>query len=585
MLQGAPKDFFDNPEKKNELIGRIDGLIPFNDETHRYLVNSLKHSRNPISFFDCLNNSVETWGDVGLADDIYNALKETFSLSFLDIYFNYPLDDSLDELVSDEFFVSTILDESDIQKFDTNKQGLKSGVSSQENYLGGMGIQLDLFAVTESDIQQPNDLVHKIDEANEINLEAQSCHIENELEDNASNDNELSPNDLEEDSDFQSILDSLGPQVTTKKIDGVNVAYKKRNFEITSSSESYSSTDTNFDIGSITNIEEDEEDTELDFDAYDYSRPDEFASESNEEDNEDAFLDFISADIDEDEDSFVAIDYLDDSESVEEQERLSNTKDDEVYGIDSFVDAEELGYLFEDDSDYDLHIEPEYFKDVVTLEERARQKAIEFIQQVDWCPTKDLKMVTTVFIDYGWGPTRFALKRLISYGLEPEELRVVYDIKKIWQINDYFWISYNKNCENFTLNHEVMSWNVAFRISRAFKSYPDAEEVEDVLNRLYEFWMSKTYLKLAYKTFLKFVWTWAFEPKRVLPSEYTYVFALNEMTPEEWQDSTDIMGIKLQEDIVHYGLYEAEVGNPYEYWTEERTRERYEELNNNKKHK
>ena len=97
--------------------------------------------------------------------------------------------------------------------------------------------------------------------------------------------------------------------------------------------------------------------------------------------------------------------------------------------------------------------------------------------------------------------------------------------------------------------------------------------------------MSKTYLKLAYKTFLKFVWTWAFEPKRVLPSEYTYVFALNEMTPEEWQDSTDIMGIKLQEDIVHYGLYEAEVGNPYEYWTEERTRERYEELNNNKKHK
>nr|WP_255016362.1 hypothetical protein [Psychrobacter sp. PraFG1]UNK04556.2 hypothetical protein MN210_09720 [Psychrobacter sp. PraFG1] len=201
----------------------------------------------------------------------------------------------------------------------------------------------------------------------------------------------------------------------------------KRSFEKTCDSDSCSSADAHSDLGSITNTEED---AELDLEAYDDSIPEISVSDSNEE-AEDEFLDFISVDIDEDEDSFDAVGYLDDSESVSEYEHLGKNKDDEVHGIDSFVDAEELGYLFEDDSDYDFNIEPEYFKDVVTLEERARQKAIEFVQQVDWCPTKDLNMVTTVFIDYGWGPTRFALKRLISYGLEPGNYALYMTLKNL----------------------------------------------------------------------------------------------------------------------------------------------------------
>lgn len=567
MLQGAPKDFFNNPEKKNELIGRIDRLIGFNDEMHRYLINSLKHSRNPISFFDFINDSVQIWNDLDLADDIYNALKESFSLSFLDIYFNHPINDSLDDLISDEFLNDTVIGKSGLHDIDSSEPLVESRISNQASCPAQLGNQLDLFADTEVANHYPN---NQVDDTDESALKIEPCPVEDELDGNV--DTEVSFDNSEIDSDFQAILDNLGTPVTTKKIDGVNVAYKKSTAKKVDGSEGDEcSLNDSYDI-ELTKAEE--ESAKLYSDANDEAKADAFEFDSNEEIEEDV-SDFINKDIDDD-DVFVEVDCLDDNDSEDKYEFLDIVDNDEV---DSFFDAEELGYLFEDDSDYDSNVETEYFKDVVTLEERARQKAIEFVQQVDWCPKQDLDMVTNVFIDYGWGPTRFALKRLISYGLESEELRVVYDVKKVWQRNDYFWISFNKNCEDFALSHHVMSWNVAFRISRAFKSYPDAEEIEGVLERLYEFWMSKFHLKLSYRTFLKFIWTWAFEPKRVLPSEYTYVFELNEMTPDDWHDSTDILGISLQEDVVHYGLYEAEAGSPYEYWTEERAWERFQELN------
>nr|WP_241878132.1 hypothetical protein [Psychrobacter sp. PraFG1]UNK04557.1 hypothetical protein MN210_09725 [Psychrobacter sp. PraFG1] len=160
-----------------------------------------------------------------MVDDIYNALKESFSLSFLDIYFNYPLNNSLDELISDEFSGSASIDEPEIRELDTNKKTLESNVSNQDGYLGRLGIQLDLFAITESDTLQADNLVY---EANENDLEAQPYHIENDLEDHVGKDTQVCVDDSEEDSDFQSILGSLGSKVTTKKIEGVNVAYKKK---------------------------------------------------------------------------------------------------------------------------------------------------------------------------------------------------------------------------------------------------------------------------------------------------------------------------------------------------------------------
>lgn len=573
MLQGAPKDFFDNPEKKNELIGKIDRLIGFNDETHRYLINSLKHSRSPISFFDCLNNSVQTWNDLGLADDIYNALKESFSLSFLDIYFNHPINDSLDDLISDEFLKETVIGKSGLRDIDSSEPLVESRNPNQASRPVQLENQLDLFADTEAASQYPN---NQIDDTDESILKSGSCPVEDGFDGNV--DTEVSFDNTEIDSDFQAILDNLGTPVTTKKIDGVNVAYKQSTVkENDRSNDNQDSLSDSFETESTKaeKVKAEQEVAGLHPEDKGAVKSNIFDSDSEEEADSE-LLDFISKDTDDDDDAFVEVDYLDDSNTEDEYEFLGSVDNDEA---DGFVDAEELGYLFEDDSDYDTSIESDYFKDVVTLEERARQKAIEFVQQVDWCPKQDLGMVTNVFIDYGWGPTRLALKRLISYGLEPEELRVVYEIKKIWQRNNHFWIAFNKNCGDFALSHEVMSWNVAFRISRAFKSYPDPEEVEGVLERLYEFWMSKFHLKLSYRTFLKFIWTWAFEPKRVLPSEYTYVFALNEMTPDEWDDSTDVLDIRLQEDVVHYGLYEAETGSPYEYWTEERAWERFQELN------
>ena len=573
MLQGAPKDFFDNPEKKNELIGKIDRLIGFNDEMHRYFINSLKHSRNPISFFDCLNDSVQTWNDLDLADDIYNALKESFSLSFLDIYFNHPINDSLDDLISDEFLNETVIGKSGLHGIDSSEPLVESRISNRASRPVQLENQLDLFADTEAANQYPN---NQIDDNDESVLKIEACPVEDELDGNV--DTEVSFDNSEIDSDFQAILDNLGTPVTTKKIDGVNVAYKQSTVKKDDGSNDNQASLSDSPDTEPTKAETVETECEIDelhLEVNDDVKPNIFDFDSDEEADSE-LLDFISKDTDDDDDAFVEVDYLDDSNIENEYEFLGSVDNDEA---DSFVDAEELGYLFEDDSDYDISVESEYFKDVVTLEERARQKAIEFVQQVDWCPKQDLEMVTNVFIDYGWGPTRLALKRLISYGLEPEELRVVYEIKKVWQRNDYFWVSFNKNCEDFALSHHVMSWNVAFRISRAFKSYPDAEEVEGVLERLYEFWMSKFHLKLSYRTFLKFIWTWAFEPKRVLSSEYTYVFELNEMTPDEWHDSTDVLDISLQQDVVHYGLYEAEAGSPYEYWTEERAWERFQELN------
>ena len=242
----------------------------------------------------------------------------------------------------------------------------------------------------------------------------------------------------------------------------------------------------------------------------------------------------------------------------------SDSESDDIYSaLDSYI------YDFEDDeldNAVDLGIEDS----TVSRELRAQQKAIEFIILSEWSSKKYLGLVSDIFYKYGWSATKTALERLLEFNLTPTELELLFEIKIFWEEHDYYWIAFERGGSSYSYSQYVMSWNSALKIARAFDSYPCIEEIANVIDRLYEVWISKKTLQRRYWRFIGFVWLWAFETKGFLPTCDSYVFENNACTPEAWEDHTDLFDVQLIRDKEHFGLPAQQVNDPHWYWTESR---------------
>ncbi|MDH1692359.1 MULTISPECIES: hypothetical protein [unclassified Pseudomonas] len=140
----------------------------------------------------------------------------------------------------------------------------------------------------------------------------------------------------------------------------------------------------------------------------------------------------------------------------------------------------------------------------ITREERAKQKAVELVYRYDW-PHGTLPLIQQIYIMSGWGATRAALERAIDEGLTPEELVLAAHIKVIWADNDLYWIAFDSTGST-RLSYHALSWRTALLIVRSFESIPQVEEIDVLLEQLFEYWYENATLRRVFKAFARYLW-------------------------------------------------------------------------------
>ncbi|MEX0166083.1 hypothetical protein MRBLPD1_004626 [Pseudomonas brassicacearum] len=172
-------------------------------------------------------------------------------------------------------------------------------------------------------------------------------------------------------------------------------------------------------------------------------------------------------------------------------------------------DDEFAFYAFDPDTVFDndkYQVEPAGgdSEDRITREERAKQKAVELVYRYDW-PHGTLPLIQQIYVMSGWGATRVALERAIDEGLTPEELVLAAHIKVIWADNDLYWIAFDSTGST-RLSYHALSWRTALMIVRSFESIPQVEEIDVLLEQLFEYWYENATLRRVFKAFARYLW-------------------------------------------------------------------------------
>ncbi|MFV3338767.1 hypothetical protein ACNFB1_16530 [Pseudomonas sp. NY15349] len=173
------------------------------------------------------------------------------------------------------------------------------------------------------------------------------------------------------------------------------------------------------------------------------------------------------------------------------------------------ADDEFAFYAFDPDTVFDndkYQVEPAGgdSENRITREERAKQKAVELVYRYDW-PHGTLPLIQQIYIMSGWGATRVALERAIDEGLTPEELVLAAHIKVIWADNDLYWIAFDSTGST-RLSYHALSWRTALMIVRSFESIPQVEEIDVLLEQLFEYWYENATLRRVFKAFARYLW-------------------------------------------------------------------------------
>jgi len=174
-------------------------------------------------------------------------------------------------------------------------------------------------------------------------------------------------------------------------------------------------------------------------------------------------------------------------------------------------------------------------EDRITREERAKQKAVELVYKYDW-PHGTLPLIQQIYVMSGWGATRVALERAIDEGLNPEELVLAAHIKVIWAENDLYWIAFDSTGST-RLSYHALSWRTALMIVRSFESIPQVEEIDVLLEQLFEYWYENATLRRVFKAFARYLWYRFGDIDGVLPARQLGDFDSPYQRPgEEYSD-------------------------------------------------
>ncbi|MGF6316124.1 hypothetical protein [Pseudomonas frederiksbergensis] len=212
-----------------------------------------------------------------------------------------------------------------------------------------------------------------------------------------------------------------------------------------------------------------------------------------------------------------------------------DTEEESLVLANTFLDREDTftAYTFDPDEIFDTPehnriYESDYLASSVSRKHRALQKASELIANTGWC-LSTLPLIQSIFISSGWGATRIALEREIEKGLTPEELVLAKHVKEIWAENDQYWIRFDTVGDKYICQQQL-SWPAALLIVRSFEALPQLEEVEVLIESLFETWYGSPYLyekpkiHRKFKTFGLYLWFRFANLKECLPSNQPLSF-------------------------------------------------------------
>lgn len=197
-----------------------------------------------------------------------------------------------------------------------------------------------------------------------------------------------------------------------------------------------------------------------------------------------------------------------------------STSDDEVAGIldepaiDADVSNERVPETSAADHDWDvfdayLHeIDEEPIDDEPEVEiqtegrisrkDRAMQEAIKLGTRYGW-DESGISLLAEVFDKYWWSKAKHSMEREIEAGLLPDELKLALVARDIWR--EYGEFSINLDGHDYA----ALSWPLALRIVRSFRSYPDSAEIEQFLYEAYMEWSTRCSLTRVYRSYFDYL--------------------------------------------------------------------------------
>ncbi len=129
----------------------------------------------------------------------------------------------------------------------------------------------------------------------------------------------------------------------------------------------------------------------------------------------------------------------------------------------------------------------------VSREERAWQVA-SAVGEEHALDKNEVEALAEIFVENGWSACRVAIARELTAGTTVEELIIAASVKEVWE-------EYSEFYDDFSTSYRTMSWPLAPKIIRSFEGYPDIEEIEQLLVRLFDHWTSDKIARRLTPTF------------------------------------------------------------------------------------
>ena len=209
-------------------------------------------------------------------------------------------------------------------------------------------------------------------------------------------------------------------------------------------------------------------------------------------------------------DYFQEIDYetlaIEVSENLEEYEKdfedkylaeLPQELNEQEFNWDNFDDFDELNDDFED---YEITKDGK-----LTREQRANQVAVEILKKYDW-DDKYLGLLRETFEINHHPTSRAAIERQLKNGMLPEELELALFIRELWESNGHYCLSffsiYDRKTQKTSSN---IGWKYPLQIIRFFSYLPAQEEIQFFIERAYDDWSSSAKLCEEFQSFIVYL--------------------------------------------------------------------------------
>ncbi len=165
----------------------------------------------------------------------------------------------------------------------------------------------------------------------------------------------------------------------------------------------------------------------------------------------------------------------------------------------------------------------------VTRRFRARQHAVELAREFGW-DDAGIEILTDVFDRYWWSQSKVSMRREMTAGMAPEELRLAMQLRDVWANHPEMAVDFSRLESGSLLGcaspiYQRLSWPLALALVRATEWLPDSDEIEQRLCEQFDQWYSSPTLQRTFRSFQGLVYYQATSQAESLRGGMDWTFA------------------------------------------------------------